>query len=74
MLGFRGLGVYRLGFRVDDINPALSMIRNTTQFPWFRVLKVMQDVYHQQYERELQPVLEVGAIIFIIDREFDQCI
>ena len=29
---------------VDDINPALSIIRNIPQFPYFMVLKVMQDL------------------------------
>ena len=34
---------------VDDINPALPIIRNIPQFPWFRVHKVVQVLYHQQY-------------------------
>ena len=34
---------------VDDINPALPMIRNIPEFPLFGVLKVMQGLYHQQY-------------------------
>ena len=38
------------GAAVDDINPALPIIRNMPQLPLFRVLKVMQDLYHQQYE------------------------
>ena len=29
---------------VDDMNPALPLIRNIPQFPKFRVLKVMQDL------------------------------
>ena len=33
---------------VDDTNPALPMKRTIPQFPEFKVLKVMQDVYHQQ--------------------------
>ena len=28
---------------VDDINPALPIIRNIPDFPQFRVLKVLQD-------------------------------
>ena len=32
---------------VDDINPALPMIRNIPYFPDCWVLKVMQDLYHQ---------------------------
>ena len=47
-----GLGFRVLGCRwdaVDDIDPALPIIGNLPEFPWFRVLKVMQDSYHQQY-------------------------
>ena len=31
-----------------DFNPALPITRNKPSFPEFRVLKVMQDLYHQQ--------------------------
>ena len=27
----------------------LTIIRNIPQFPWSRVIKVTQDLYHQQY-------------------------
>ena len=30
-------------FRVDDVNPALPIIRNIPYFPWSRLLKIMQD-------------------------------
>ena len=33
---------------VDDIKPALPIIRNVPYFPLSRVLKVMQDLYNQQ--------------------------
>ena len=33
---------------VDDINPALPTIRNIPYFPYFWVLTVMQDFFHQQ--------------------------
>ena len=33
---------------VDGINPALPIIRNIPYVREFRVLKVMQDLYHQQ--------------------------
>ena len=39
---------WRVG-TVDDINPALPMIRNLPPFPQIRVLQVMQDLYRQQY-------------------------
>ena len=42
------------GRAVDDINPALPIIKNIPQFPEFRVLKVMQDLYHQQYGKGLR--------------------
>ena len=35
---------------VDDMNPALARIRKMPEFPWFRVLEVMQEFYHQQYD------------------------
>ena len=38
------------GSAVDDITPAVPTKRNIPQFPWFRVLQVMQDLYHQQYQ------------------------
>ena len=37
---------------VDDASPALPIISNIPYFPLFRVLRVMQDVYHQQYVAE----------------------
>ena len=41
---------------IDDKNPALPRIRNVPSFPTFRVLKVMQDLYHQQYDcQAVQP-------------------
>ena len=36
------------GNTVDDINPALPRARNIQYFPEFRLLKIMQDLYHQQ--------------------------
>ena len=36
-----GFRVDGLGDTVDDINPAVPIIRNIPQFPWFRVRKVM---------------------------------
>ena len=33
---------------VDDIKPALPIIRYIPLFPWFRALKVMQDLSQQQ--------------------------
>ena len=33
---------------IDDIIPALPIKMNVPLFPWFRVLKVMQDLYHQR--------------------------
>ena len=35
---------------IDDINPKLPVIRNMPLFPQFRVLKVMQDLYHQHFD------------------------
>ena len=34
---------------VDDLNPAEPIVRNIPYFPESRALKVMQDLYHQQY-------------------------
>ena len=41
--------VFGRGHAFDDINPALPIIRYIPEFPLFRVLKVMQDLYHQQW-------------------------
>ena len=36
-----------LSTAVDDINPALPIIRNIPRFPEFRILKLKSDLYHQ---------------------------
>ena len=43
-----GRGTVNYYNTVDDISPALPITRNIAQFPKFRILKVMQDLYHQQ--------------------------
>ena len=35
------------------VNPALPIIRNIPYLPWFRVLKVKQDLYYQPYDHPL---------------------
>ena len=40
-----------IGTEVDDIDPALPIIRNIPYFPSFREGKLMQDLYHQHYNR-----------------------
>ena len=40
---------------VDDTNPALPGISNIRLFPEFRVLEVMQDLYHQTYVDTASP-------------------
>ena len=47
---------------VDDINPALPIIRNILYFRKLRVTKVMQDLYHQQYDEDpIVSVLQQGS-------------
>ena len=36
-----------VGCTADDRNPAFRIVRNTPYVPEFRVLKVMQEFYHQ---------------------------
>ena len=40
-LGYRGLNT------ADDLRPTLPAIRNIPYFPYFRVLKVMQDLNYR---------------------------
>ena len=56
-----GLQVIKVGPMVDDINPALPMLRlnkeyrNIPYFPHLRgLIKVMQDLYHQPYDSPSQ--------------------
>ena len=59
---------------VDDINPALLMIGNIPLFSQFRVLKVMQDLYHVGFisstvlliSRVLSPLTRVISIVILL--------
>ena len=46
---------------VDDINPALPIIRNIPESPLLRVPKVMQDLYRQQYLRMIGTMARLTA-------------
>ena len=46
-------------YTIDDINSALPIIRSIPSFPYFRVLKVMQDLDHPPYPYSIN--VDLGA-------------
>ena len=52
------------GNTVDDINPALPRARNIQYFPEFRLLKIMQDLYHQQSNMCQRPTWSTCRLSF----------